>query len=111
LVSRAERLDEVILEDGELIVAGEVVIGHEVRSFTPCGASQAAWLLGDSPALLAVMAAYHLDMSDAPPFTPLFMVLTGRPEVPPVDGFGASYPAGFMVTHLVHTLPGTTCGR
>jgi hypothetical protein len=111
LVSRAERLDEIFLEDGELIAAGEVVIGHEVRSFTPCGASQAAWLLGDSPALLAVMAAYHLDMSDAPPFTPLFMVLTGRPEVPPVDGFGAGYPAGFLVTQLVHSLPGITCAR
>jgi hypothetical protein len=58
-----------------------------------------------------VMAAYHLDMSDAPPFNPLFMVLTGRPDVPPVDGFGVSYPAGFMVTHLVHTLPGITCAR
>ena len=111
LVSREGRLEEVLLDDGELIVAGEVVIGHEVRSFTPCGASQAAWLLGDSPALPSVMAVYHLTMSDASPYTPLLMVLTGKPAPPPAEGFGADYPAGFRTVELIHALRGATCSN
>jgi hypothetical protein len=109
LVSRGEQLVEVLLAAGELIVAGEVVIGHEVRSFTPCGAGQAAWLLGDSPALPAVMVTYHLATSDASPYTPLLMVLTGQPAAPPAEGFGADFSAGFRVSQLIHSLTDASC--
>ncbi len=109
LVSREDHLEEVVLAAGELIVAGEVVIGHEVRSFTPCGAGQGAWLLGDSPALPAVMVTYHLAMSDASPYTSLLMVLTGQPADPPTEGFGADYPAGFRVSQLIHSLAEASC--
>ena len=109
LAARAERLEEIMLAEGEVIAAGEVVIGHEVRTFTPCGAGDAVWLIGASPALPTLQAAYHLNMSDASPYAPLFMVLTGRPVGPPAEGFGADYPAGFYATQLVHSLPGTSC--
>jgi hypothetical protein len=103
LVVRKKQLEVIALAEGE------VVIGHEVRSFTPCGASDAIWLVGNSPALPEVQVAYHQAMSEAPPYTPLFMVLTGRSADSPADGFGADYPAGFRVLQLVHVLPGTNC--
>jgi len=111
LVARNDQLAEVKLAEGEVIAAGEVVIGHEVRSFTPCGADGAVWLIGASPALPTMQASYHLNMSDAPPYSALFMVLTGHPENWPVEGFGADYPAGFFATKLVHSLPGLSCPR
>lgn len=111
LFIRNENLEEIFLADGEVIAAGEVVIGHEVRSFTPCGENVAVWLVGDSPALPAMQLAYHRVMSDAPPYTPLFMVLTGRPVGQPADGFGADYPTGFRVSQLIHTLPGSACAN
>lgn len=109
LVARAGRLAEIPLAENQVIAAGEVVIGHEVRSFTPCGAGDAAWLIGISPALPAMQASYHLNMSDASPYAPLFMVLTGQPVDRPEEGFGADYPAGFYATHLVQSLPGESC--
>jgi hypothetical protein len=111
LFIRKNNLEEIFLRNGEVIAAGEVVIGHEVRSFTPCGADDAAWLVGDSPALLAMQFAYHRVMSDAPPYTPLFMVLSGRQVGQPADGFGADYPAGFRVSQLVHILSNTACAN
>jgi len=109
LVAREKQLVEIKLDEGEVIAAGEVVIGHEVRSFTPCGAGDAAWLIGTSPALVTMQASYHLNMSDATPYAPLFMVLTGQTADRPTDGFGADYPTGFYATQLVHALPGASC--
>lgn len=109
LIARAERLTEIPLALNEVIAGGDVVIGHEVRSFRPCGADDAAWLVGSSPALPAVQAAYYLHMSDASPYVPLFMVLTGQAVDAPTSGFGADYPAGFYATQLVHSLPGMSC--
>jgi len=109
LVAREKQLVEIKLDEGEVIAAGEVVIGHEVRSFTPCGAGAAAWLIGTSPALVTMQASYHLNMSDASPYAPLLMVLTGQPVDRPVEGFGSDYPAGFYATTLVHSLPGASC--
>jgi len=109
LVNRGGQLAPVRLAEGEVIAAGAVVIGHEVRSFTPCGVGEAVWLTGDSVALPAIQIAYDRDMSDASPYTPLFMVLTGHPAGPPVDGFGADYAAGFRAVQLVHVLRGVSC--
>ena len=109
LVAQKGQLAEILLDEGEVIAAGEVVIGHEVRSFTPCGAGDAVWLSGASPALPMLQASYFLNMSDGSPYAPLFMVLTGQPDARPTAGFGTDYPAGFYVTELVHSLPGASC--
>lgn len=109
LVAKAGQLETIPLADNEVIVAGEVVIGHEVRSFRPCGAADAAWLIGISPALPTMKASYHLNMSDASPYTPLFTVLTGQPVDRSEEGFGADLPTGFYATQLVHSLPGASC--
>ena len=109
LVASQSQLAEINLAAGEVIAAGEVVIGHEVRSFRPCGARDAAWLLGDSPALPGLQIAYHRDMTDRSPYAPLHMVLTGQPADPPADGFGADYPAGFLATRVISSRPGDSC--
>ena len=109
LSSRGGRLEAISLADHEILAAGEVVIGHEMRSFTPCGLEETAWLLGDSPALPAVQLAYHAAMSDQSPYTPLLMVLTGHVVAAPQEGFGADYPAGFRAVQLVHALSNTRC--
>jgi hypothetical protein len=109
LAAREGQLEEIPLAANQVIAAGVVVIGDEVRSFRPCGAGDAAWLIGASPALPAMQASYHLNMSDASPYAPLFMVLTGQPVDRPAEGFGVDYPAGFYATRLVHSLPGASC--
>ena len=51
-----------------------MTIGHEVRSFLPCRETAQRWLLGDSPALPEIMAAYPQALPESPPYSPLFMV-------------------------------------
>jgi hypothetical protein len=42
-------LVDIPLAADQSVAAGEVVIGHEVRSFFPCGTDRPSWLAGDSP--------------------------------------------------------------
>lgn len=109
LVNRGDRLEEVVLTESQRIFAGAVVIGHEVRSFTPCDSNRAVWLLGDSPALAAVQSAYRQAMPETRPYAPVFMVLAGEIASPPAEGFGAEFPAGFRVSRLLRSLPGGAC--
>ena len=97
------------LDAGERILEGWVTIGHEVRSFEPCAESEAHWLLGDSPALDAVVASYHEVRSEAKPYTPLLMVLAGRAGEPPATGFGADYATGWQVTRVLRTVQVGDC--
>ena len=85
----------------EQILEGRVIIGHEVRSFHPCTQRADYWLSGDSPALGEIMARYREALPDARPYTPLFMVLTGKFVERPCEGFGADYEAAFLATQLV----------
>ena len=92
------------LDAGERIVEGWITIGHEVQSFEPCADPEAHWLLGDSPALDAVVASYREARPVAKPYTPLLMVLAGSAGKPPASGFGADYAAGWRVTRVVRTV-------
>ena len=109
LVINDLRLKEVPLAPGEVVMAGDVVIGHEVRSFTACNDHQTFWLLGDSPALAEVRSAYLRAMRDAPPYAPLFMVIAGQSVDRSAEGFGADYPAGFRVMQVIRSFPGEAC--
>ncbi len=99
------------LENGELVIAGEVVIGDEVRAVHPCGVAEPSWLLGDSPALPTMQMAYHLNMSDASPYAPLFMIITGELAPSPKDGYGTDYSSAIRAQKLVKIIPGKTCGQ
>jgi hypothetical protein len=98
------------LEDQQLVFvaddvtwAGMLTLGHEVRAFRPCGSARDFWLLGTSPALPALLATHRDLLAQAPAYTPLHVVLTGREVPPPDEGFGADYPAAFLAERLLQT--------
>lgn len=90
-------------------VGGQVIIGHEVRSFEPCGRKDVLWLMGKSPAFEAIITAYRRERPGGDAYRPLLMVLTGKWVNPPADGFGADYDAAFLATLLVRVVPRGRC--
>jgi hypothetical protein len=95
--------------EGDQIFEGWVTIGHEVRSFLPCSYKKTLWLMGNSPALDEIMAAYGKALPGAMPYTPVFMTLAGRSGKPSADGFGADYEGAFLATRLVQVFPQGNC--
>lgn len=92
-------------------IAGRVVLGHEVRAFSPCAEEGVNyWLAAASPSFAALVDAYERSLpTDAPPYTPVFSVLSGRVVEAPEEGFGASYDAGFVVEEVVDIAAGVDC--
>jgi Immunoglobulin-like domain of bacterial spore germination len=97
------------LGEAEQVLEGWVTIGHEVRSFRPCSRKTDLWLLGTSPALKEIMAAYHEALPHAKPYTPLFMVVAGNYAALPAEGFGVQYEAAFFATQLLRVWPRGNC--
>ncbi|UCG10991.1 MAG: Gmad2 immunoglobulin-like domain-containing protein [Deltaproteobacteria bacterium] len=97
------------LGEGEQVLEGWVTIGHEVRSFLPCSRKTDLWILGNSPALKEITAAYRQALPNSKSYTPLFMVLAGNYTVRPNDGFGTQYEGGVFATQLVRLLPKGNC--
>ena len=97
--------------DRNSIFEGWVTIGHEVRSFEPCGRNEPLWLMGQSPAIKDIIAAYRQALPNEKTYRPVFMVLAGKRVEPPADGFGVEYEAAFLATHIVRVAPGATCTR
>jgi hypothetical protein len=99
------------LLEGEQRVPGWVTIGHEVRSLRPCQGNAELWLLGSSPIIEDMIAAFRNLRPNAKPYTPLFMVLDGKFEQPPVDGFGQHYEGAFYATRVIRIVPGGDCSH
>jgi hypothetical protein len=91
------------------VLEGWVTIGHEVRSFLPCSQKTEHWLLGISPALHKIAAAYSSALPRAKRYAPLFMSLAGHVAPAPSDGFGADYSAAFYASRLVRVRPAGNC--
>lgn len=89
--------------------SGWVTYGHEVRAFAPCDKDEESWLLGQSHALPDIRSRYAGSMSQAPPYAPLFMVLSGSFMDSPRDGFGADYGSGFFAAELLDARPAGNC--
>lgn len=92
---------ELVVMPREQEMPGWVTLGHEVRSFQPCDADAEHWLLSRSPALSNVEKRYREMTPARPPYTPVFMQLTGSLTDAPNAGFGRDYAAGFFVTGLI----------
>jgi hypothetical protein len=97
------------LEEGEQVVEGWVTIGHEVRSFLPCSLKNDIWIQGNSPAMKKIMAAYRQALPNSKPYTPLFMVLSGKYAARPTDGFGTEYETSFLAKQIVRMWPEGNC--
>lgn len=109
-----DKIAALALVNGQLtaigpLLDGHVTIGHEVRAFQPCNGSESLWLVGTSPALREITAAYRRMPPDKKHYRPVFAVLAGKRVAPPPDGFGADYEAAFRATHLVKMAPGENC--
>ncbi len=75
---------------------GHLVLGHEVRSFKPCGSDQESWVLDRTGG----------DLSDVykkltnQPYQPIYVEVRGLTGPPPRDGFGAEYDNQLTIIQL-----------
>ncbi|MDN3608770.1 COG3650 family protein [Vibrio ostreicida] len=76
------------------ILRGNVVIGQEARSITPCGSQQQYWL--DLPED-RFKQSLKLVRS---PYSPLYGELVGHLDAPPQDGLASDYAARFVVDKI-----------
>lgn len=76
------------------MLRGEVVVGHEVRRFTPCGSHQQYWLNLSPEQLNEAMA---LNRS---PYQPLYGELVGTLTPPSQTGFNGDYVARIEVQSI-----------
>lgn len=110
-VSRYAYLDghELVAVAGDRVRSGWLTLGHEVRSYLPCGTDEELWVLGQSPALPELTSTYSKLMHGTPVYAPLFVTLAGAIVDPPQDGFGASYDGAFLAGHLLDVKPTGNC--
>jgi putative lipoprotein len=80
--------------DARVIVRGQVVNGHEVRTLTECGSAQPTWLIDETNGELR----RWYDRLSTEPYQSLFFELSGYREDAPDSGFGADYPAAIRAT-------------
>jgi len=95
-------LREIKPDDDEKIYQGWLTVGHEVRSFLPCDEKDELWLKGNSQDLAKIITAYRETMTDSPPYTAVFTILSGRKTAPPKDGFGTEYRQAISTSKLIH---------
>ncbi len=83
--------------DSTFTVRGELVMGHEVRSFTPeCGTTQ-YWVEDSTGQLAGAYGKY----ADTLPYSPVFAVLKVRDMGRADDGFAAEYAGVYQVVEIV----------
>ena len=102
-------LQEIKPADDEMLYQGWLTIGHEVHSFLPCDEKDELWLKGNSQALEKITTAYRETMTDLPPYSPVFTLLTGKKVVPDKEGFGAEYKQAFSASRHIHIWPKGNC--
>lgn len=76
------------------VMRGEVVLGHEVRSITPCDSSQQFWLELPEERFQQAMKLVRA------PYAPLYGEVIGHLETTAADGFVSDYTARFVVEHI-----------
>lgn len=74
------------------VMKGLVTIGHETRSFTPCGSNQQYWLDLDSEAFKRIMSLSQTA------YQPMYAELIGHLEQTSPSGFDNDFVARFVVT-------------
>ena len=87
---------ETALEAG---TPGHLVLGHEVRSFSPCENNIPLWLSGD-PVLLAALVTRQRELIDDP-YGETFARLVGTPGPKLSCAFCRGYPGSFEVTRVL----------
>ncbi|MEZ8240645.1 COG3650 family protein [Vibrio splendidus] len=88
-------LDEPLsIQPQTFIMRGQVVVGHESRTFTPCGSQQQYWL--DLTPELALEA----QGLSTRPYQALYGELIGHLTIPSQTGYNADFTARFVVDQV-----------
>ena len=95
--------------DRAVLHHGWLTIGHEVRSFQPCGAAEPLWLMPRGVAGRAALHDLTATLTEGPPVSLHFVSLLGQKAQAPDSGFGADYAGGFALQALVQVWPGGNC--
>lgn len=94
-----EEQEAMRVADSVMTVSGQLVIGHEVRSFMPDGDTLIYWLIDRSGTLKAMYdSAVGIDAS---PYTPVKAELKIIDRGPSDDGFSADYDGVYEVIEIV----------
>ena len=81
---------------GTYAFRGQLVLGHEVRSFTPCGKRVDYWVVDRTGGEL-----WHVYQRLAhQPYQPMYVEVRGHLQPPPSAGFGADYEQQLTVFEL-----------
>lgn len=97
-----------ILNKGEQLFSGNLIMSSEVRTFTPCGGT-ARWVIGTSTAYQALTTAYNTYKSTTTAYSSVFVTVSGIIVSAPTDGFGADYDYGIDIKTLLKVHPNKTC--
>ncbi len=89
--------------DGLRRMNGLCVIGHEVRTFLPCGDRKVYWIRADQASLEQLQLAVEQFTDE--PFEPFFAIIEGRLSDKADDGFAADYDGQVLVDRLIHLAP------
>ena len=84
-------------------IKGLCVVGHEVRTFIPCGSKTVYWIQADQASLDAFQVAIERFTDE--PFEPFYAEIDGRLSDEQGDGFAADYDGQFFVDRLIHLAP------
>ncbi|MDN3615523.1 COG3650 family protein [Vibrio gallaecicus] len=76
------------------IMRGQVVVGHETRTFTPCGSQQQYWLDLPKGALQQALAL------PSRPYQTMYGEMIGHLSVPSQTGYNADFTARFVVEQV-----------
>ncbi|MDD1781986.1 hypothetical protein LRP49_12475 [Enterovibrio sp. ZSDZ35] len=90
--SKATQQDTITAQ--RFMLRGDITLGHEVRTITPCGSNTQYWLQ-----LPANLNQEGMALSSSP-YSAIYGEVIGEFVPPAVDGFAADYPATFKVTQL-----------
>jgi hypothetical protein len=93
---------------GVQVLSGELVYGHESRTFRPCG-GEAYWIATTSRARAALQAIYEERVKGKEPYTPVYMVVAGTVGEGLTDGFGADFEHRIDISTIVSAPEQGTC--
>lgn len=81
------------------IFKGYAVYGHEVRSFQPCDAGEALWVIDKHGTLWQLYKEQALHHQ---PYLKLFAIVKGQSGLVPVEGFGAEYAGSLSIEKVLY---------
>ena len=88
---------------GARALNGLCVVGHEVRTFIPCGSKKVYWIVADQASLDAFQVAVERFTDE--PYEPFFAVIEGRLSEPGDEGFAANYDGQIVIDRLIRLAP------